>query len=301
MVMQSSQSPRMYDPSEKVKFFEHEGFLGPFDLEHTAVLEEVRQTNHKGSNSYNKKPKSGLAQLKITLKNGLVKVLKGPAQTNEMTQRIAHDQIRSKPEYKLATDHRVLDDVADLLGPNILLWKGTVIHREPGSAGQSWHVDLINARVKGVHVSVAVTDMTIRNGCLQLIPGTQRYHADLFALAKAGECDLNNSDSMKALADRLHPENAPHKVIAMELRAGQYFFTRGGIWHGVGPNTVNQTRSAFVGRYARPDVAVKNFREEFVPSILVRGEDPYRLNFMKRVPMDWRESFTIGDKIYRTA
>ncbi|CRI64640.1 Phytanoyl-CoA dioxygenase [Thiocapsa sp. KS1] len=298
--MQSAQNSRMSDAGEKVTLFEHDGFLGPFDLKHIAVLEELRKTNHKGSNGYNKRPKSGLARLKTALKNGLAKVLKGRNRANKMTQHIGHDQIRSKPEYDLATDPQILDEVADLLGPNILLWKGTVIHREPGSTGQNWHIDLINARVKGVHVSVAITDMTLQNGCLQVIPGTHKYHADLVALAKAGECDLNNSDSMKALADRLHPENAPHKVIAMELKAGQYFFTRGGIWHGVGANTVDQTRSAFVGRYARPDVEVKNFREEFVPSILVRGKDPYQLNVMKKVPMNWRKTSMIRDKTYRT-
>ncbi len=263
----------------KSSFFEKQGYVGPFNLGRRDSVFAVYNAS-----SPVPKVSRPRKQRYLLLKKALVESIKSARRPGSERPTVAHDQIRTKPVYDLATESQILDDVSDLLGDDILLWKSTAIRREPGTQGQAWHVDLINERVRGVHVSVAVTDMTLRNGCLQLIPGTHRYQVDLRAIAEAGECDLSDALSMVALADRLHPENAPHKVLAMEMLAGQYFFTRGGLWHGVGSNFDDHSRIALVARFARTDVEVKNFREEYVPSILVRGEDSHRLNFLKDAP-----------------
>ncbi len=253
--------------TDRITFFEQNGFVGPFTLGHPASLDALHQAMSEALSE----PQQA-AQ---------------PAQNPVLDRRIAH--ITSRRVYDLATETRILADVADLLGPNILFWMAETIWREPGhdghivkSTGQIWHVDVINAWIKGVHVSVAVTEMTMKTGCLLVIPGTHKYDADLPALEKAGECDLTDANSMLRLADRMHPENAPHQIESIEMQAGQYCFTRGGIWHGVSRNNDSRTRFGLVARFARPDIKVRDFGGNPIPCILVRGEDAYQLNLLQR-------------------
>jgi hypothetical protein len=78
------------------------------------------------------------------------------------------------------------------------------------------------------------------------------------------------------------------------LRAGEYFLTRGGLWHCVLPNTTQASRVILVARYMRPDVrsrhwshddeAVRVVREKSLPCILVRGTDRHHLNDLHDPP-----------------
>ncbi|BBD57019.1 phytanoyl-CoA dioxygenase family protein [Planktothrix agardhii 1806] len=259
---------------QKVAFFEKEGFVGPFTLGQTASLVALRDA---------------MSQAIGEAQNQEQKTSSSLIQTNVMDRRIAH--LTSKLVYDLSTEPLVLDDVADFLGPNILFWMAETISREPGhdghiveKTGQIWHIDVINGWIKGVHVSIAVTDMTLKTGCLLVIPGTHKYDADLVALAQAGECDLTDAESMIKLADRMHPENAPHRIEPIEMKAGQYCFTRGGIWHGVSRNNDSRTRFGLVARFAKPDVEIRGFSGNQIPCIVVRGEDSYQLNLPKNPP-----------------
>ena len=272
---QSSTSQTNFNQTDqKVAFFEKEGFVGPFTLGQTASLVALRDAMSQAigeSQDQDQKTSSSLIQ------------------TNVMDRRIAHTT--SKLVYDLSTEPPILDDVADFLGPNLLFWMAETISREPGhdghiveKTGQIWHIDVINGWIKGVHVSIAVTDMTLKTGCLLVIPGTHKYDADLVALAQAGECDLTDAESMIKLADRMHPENAPHRIEPIEMKAGQYCFTRGGIWHGVSRNNDSRTRFGLVARFAKPDVEIKGFSGNQIPCIVVRGEDSYQLNLLKNPP-----------------
>lgn len=257
---------------EKVAFFEKEGFVGPFDLGQTASLVAVRDAMSKEIEASQGQHTSSQ-----------------PTQSPIMDRRIAHTT--SKLIYSLSTESPILDDVADFIGSNILFWMAETIVREPGhdghiveKTGQIWHIDVINGWIKGVHTSIAVTDMTMKTGCLLVIPGTHKYDADLRALEKAGECNLTDAESLLRLADKMHPENAPHQIKALEMKAGQYCFTRGGIWHGVSQNNDSRTRFGVVARFARPDVEIKNFAGNPIPCIIVRGEDSHQLNLLKNLP-----------------
>lgn len=255
-------------PEQKIAFFKQEGFVGPFTLGQTPSLVALRE---------------GMSQVIAESQNEDREASSPEIPNQVMDRRIAH--ITSRLVYDLSTESQILDDVADFLGDNLLFWMAETIVREPGhdghivkSTGQIWHIDIINSWLNGVHTSIAVTDMTIKTGCLLVIPGTHKYDADLPALAKAGECDLTDAESMLKLADRMHPENAPHQIKAIEMKAGQYCFTRGGIWHGVSRNNDSKTRLGLVARFARPDIEIRNFSGNSIPSILVRGEDTYQLN-----------------------
>ncbi len=114
---------------EQKLLFEKEGFLGPFKLEHLIRLETLRDALDQAVQELQEQQRD---------------------QSGIWARRIAHTT--SKLVYALATEPQILDDVANLLGPNVLFWMEKTIWREPGhdshivkSTGQIWHIDVINA------------------------------------------------------------------------------------------------------------------------------------------------------------
>lgn len=230
------------------KFFLENGYIGSFSLPDNSSVTKLRQTIEQSSD-----------KLRLLMESSAVHLF-------------------SRPIFTIATEPSILDCVSVFLGPDLLLWMGQVIFKKPQDGSTFWHIDKVNYAVGGVHASVAITDMAINNGCLQVIPGTHKYKDNLEEYANKGECDLYNAESIVQLADRLHPENAPHQIVPVEMKAGEYFFTKGGLWHGVTANQTEKLRLGLVVRYMRPDVNSEKVTGRGLSCILVRGEDNYKLN-----------------------
>ena len=241
------------------QFFAQNGYIGSFSLP-----DNLSVTNLKHS---------------IECSSENARVLFAP-------ERLSH--IISNPVFKLATEPSILDGVASCLSLNSLLWIAEVMIKNPGDGLTLWHIDETNYAVGGIHVSVAITDMNTNNGCLQVIPGTHKYQDDLNEYAKKGECDLYSTESIVQLADRLHPENAPHQIVSLEMKAGQYFFTKGGLWHCALGNQTEKVRLALVARYMRTDVSSEKAcnLDYSLPCILVSGEDNHKLNTLYKPPLN---------------
>lgn len=196
--------------------------------------------------------------------------------------------VRSKHIFDVASDPAVLSRLEELLGPDILLWVGLVRNRPPGNPGQGFHRDRINVLVDGIHTTVALTEMTKQNGCIHLIPGSHKYDISLQQSRREGQCDLHDWDSVLRLADKVSPQNAPHEIVRMELRPGEFFFGKSGFWHSVSSNISNQTRYALAARYMKPDKITKHWHDDdatvkvvknaSLPCILVKGKDHHGLN-----------------------
>jgi hypothetical protein len=192
----------------------------------------------------------------------------------------------SKSLVDLVTSDAILDKVKILLGTdNVLLWVAHVIERKPDAPGQNWHVDRINMLTRSLHVSVALTDMTAENGCLRAIPHSHLYRADL----SAGK-PLTGDTDVSFLADSVAPWHAPHSVADLEVKAGQFFFTWGGLWHAVGKNLTASSRFGCVARFGRTDIRLRSygFDDERqgppLPCLLVAGKDDYGLNNIQEYP-----------------
>lgn len=127
---------------------------------------------------------------------------------------------------------------------------------------------------------------------MSLIAGSHLYRASLCAHGDSGQLDRDDADAVLEFADRIAPWNAPHRVHHMEVHAGQFFLTWGGLWHAVVPNRSQACRIACVARYARPDFRCCPFgyRDdrielgERLPCLLVRGEDKFGLNDIRPAP-----------------
>ncbi len=259
-------APQMLTAAD-MNAFARDGFLGPFELP-AAQRDVWLQPRH--------------------LKD-IHQVLTGGRLSREQER---NQHLYSRSLVDLVSAPAILEQVGTMLGENILLWVAHILSRLPGSGGQPWHSDSINQYIRGIHVSIALTDMTRENGCLSVIPGSHLFRTSLWAYEQSRGLDRTDATAVLRLADASAPWNAPHEVRHMELRAGQYFFTWGGLWHGVGSNRTQRPRMACVARYCRPDFQCRDygFRDDRIvagdlqPCLLIRGQDEFRLNDVRTGP-----------------
>ena len=77
-----------------------------------------------------------------------------------------------------AHDRALTDLLADLVGPDIDCFLSQFIFKNPGAWGQPWHQDGYYFRFEPprpiVGVWLAVTEATLANGCLHVLPGSHR-------------------------------------------------------------------------------------------------------------------------------
>jgi len=85
---------------------------------------------------------------------------------------------RQEPVFRaFAEDARLLDLVAELLGPDLDCFLSQFIFKLPGALGQPWHQDAFYFpfdRGPQVGVWLAVTEATLENGPLWVLPGSHR-------------------------------------------------------------------------------------------------------------------------------
>ena len=200
---------------------------------------------------------------------------------------------------EIARHPDILSKVSEIIGPNILCWIAHVLPRKPEAelqrkTGTPWHIDGINKILEGVHVSIALTEMTVENGCMRLLP---RSH----------ELDR---PSMIALRDKMNDPDTPKSVqpepIFVVAKPGQFFLMHGGTLHAAGSNFSDKTRIALVVRYCHPSKKATNVprvrrtasndlhsdgvtkiddnEADLLPCLLVQGEDRFKLNDIRSMP-----------------
>jgi len=79
--------------------------------------------------------------------------------------------------HDFAVDERVTELMVDILGPDIDCFLSQFIFKNPGAWGQPWHQDSFYFPFDPprpiVGVWLAVTEATLENGCLHVLPGSQ--------------------------------------------------------------------------------------------------------------------------------
>lgn len=76
-----------------------------------------------------------------------------------------------------ARDDQVLDLIGGLLGPDLDCFLSQFIFKTPGAYGQPWHQDALYFPFepdRQLGVWLAVTEATLDNGCLHVLPGSHR-------------------------------------------------------------------------------------------------------------------------------
>jgi non-heme Fe2+,alpha-ketoglutarate-dependent halogenase len=169
----------------------------------------------------------------------------------------------------LATHPTVLDAVEDIIGPDILIHSSTIFTKYAHDEKfVSWHQDshywgLSEPRL--VSAWIALTNSTIANGCLRVLPGTHRH-----AFAHREEPQQTNILSRGHTVSGILDQDGAVDVV---LRAGQMSFHHANLIHGSQPNLSTGPRIGFAVRYVA--TAVKQ-KKPHIPVILARGRDDYQ-------------------------
>ncbi|MCH9673533.1 MAG: phytanoyl-CoA dioxygenase family protein [Gammaproteobacteria bacterium] len=171
---------------------------------------------------------------------------------------------------QLVRHPQILDTVEDLIGPDILVYHTTVWLKEPQSNEfVPWHQDATYfglAPFEQVTAWVALTDSTIENGCLQVLPGShqagQRPHKD-----------RRDERAMLSRGQTLTDQLDEGQAINLLLSAGDVSFHHTLLMHRSSPNR-SRTRRIGIGVSYIP-THVRHIGETRLSASLVRGEDRY--------------------------
>ena len=168
--------------------------------------------------------------------------------------------------YANATHPRLLGVVADLLGDDLLLTDSVFRIKEPESGTHyGWHQDSARIVVEPAPaiVYVAISDATVENGCLAVIPRTHDGVRPFDLVENPGQAHRRVA--------RVR-EVDPRRAVYMKLRAGEVAIFSANVVHGSAPNRSTSARFAilhdFTPAAARQSVGRGSGQ-------LVRGRDAF--------------------------
>ena len=171
---------------------------------------------------------------------------------------------------ELIRDARILDPVADILGPDILCWGSGFFIKIPRDAARvTWHQDATYwglSKPDIVTAWVALTPSTKENGCMRVIPETHKLqqlpHQDTFA-----------PDNLLSRGQEIAVEVDESKAVDVVLSPGEMSLHHVLLVHGSEPNGGTERRIGFAIRYL--PTSVKQLAGTLDSATLVRGKDAY--------------------------
>lgn len=184
-------------------------------------------------------------------------------------EHLHHWLVREDPFWvRLVSDDRLLDIAELFIGPDIALYASHYISKPPRDGMPVlWHQDGSYWPLEPMEVVtlwLAVDDSTPENGCMRVIPGTQRM--DLQALRP-------REDVANVLGSGLDV-GAPDEARAVDvvLEAGDVSVHHPNVVHGSNPNTSARRRCGLTIRYIPTSTRIKVPEGEVHPSaFLLRG------------------------------
>ncbi len=154
---------------------------------------------------------------------------------------------RSAVVRRICTEGPQLPFVIQLLGPNVCLTHNQFLTKLPDvddtHSDIPLHQDSGYGRLEppdDITVWFALSDTTVANGCLQVIPGSH-----MCGLVEHETSDVNPV---------LREVSTPDRLVPVELAAGEAIAFSGLTLHGSGPNLTDVPRTAFYVRYCAPHV-----------------------------------------------
>ena len=170
---------------------------------------------------------------------------------------------------RLATNPRVLDVAAQLIGADILLFDVTYIVKEPHTeAFVSWHQDLTYWGFSGddqVSMWLALTPADEVSGCMRMVPGSHAagrlHHEDT--------ADRNNvlhrGQTVRAVDEQ--------RAVSCPLSPGEASFHHGWTLHSSLPNRSDGRRIGLNVQYLAP--SMRQLVNPHETALLVRGRDRF--------------------------
>ncbi len=229
--------------SEQVEQYNEKGYVFPVDIFSQSEIESIR---------------SYFDEL-------LPKALEAGWNSYELTNWHKHCQ----GVWDIVTDSRIIDVMEDMLGDTVILRHSHFFAKLPGDGMRvSWHQDasywpLTPSKV--VSAWLAIDDVDLGNGAMQVIPGSHLRAQVEFRDSTADEHNVLNQTVE-------NPEEHGDPPVALELKAGQISLHSDWVLHGSEPNESNRRRCGLAMRYLSKDVRAYNGWND--NSIICRGEEP---------------------------
>jgi ectoine hydroxylase-related dioxygenase (phytanoyl-CoA dioxygenase family) len=169
----------------------------------------------------------------------------------------------------MALNPRVLDAVESVLGPDVLVWSTQWFTKMAhDKAFVSWHQDAAYWGLSPPNVTtawIALSESTVENGCLRVIPATQREtlpQRETYAEA-----------NMLSRGQEIAVEVDEARAVDLILQPGEFSLHHVGIVHGSGPNESEGPRIGLAIRFISPDVVQSGAQRDI--AVLARGQDRY--------------------------
>lgn len=182
--------------------------------------------------------------------------------------RIVQPHLYFRWAYELATHPLVLDAVEDVIGANILVHTTSIFCKRPRQRSfVSWHQDGFYWRLsepKLVSAWIALTESTVENGCLRVVPHSQHR-----LLPHAQRRDEKNLLASGLTAEAEFDEEA---AVDVTLRPGEMSLHHVNLVHGSSPNLSDTWRIGFAVRYVSTEVSQALPHHKVV---LARGRDDF--------------------------
>ncbi|MBW4635751.1 MAG: phytanoyl-CoA dioxygenase family protein [Iphinoe sp. HA4291-MV1] len=308
-----SVAPEFQFSEEDIKFFYNNGYIGPFDL---ISSEEAKNLRDHLVNSVVNIP-SKIWEYEFQQETGLAAELFPDSEdTNELTEEYKQyilSQVNKTDRHiddpkllNLFQQPSIVERSAQLLGPDIILWRSDCFEVPPHAKGTPWHQSshwlLHNMRESvanpldreelfQITCWIALTDANREKGCMTLIPGT---HKEIYPLKLNRKASDVNTTYRYDKGEIDYPiDQASHKLI--EVKAGQFFLFSERVIHGAIPNKTDSSRWAVNCRIAKASTRffskkmfeeghqityhkVKNVSLDKWKAILLRGTDRFGYN-----------------------
>jgi phytanoyl-CoA hydroxylase len=151
---------------------------------------------------------------------------------------------------QVAGSDAIVDRVAELLGPDLDCFQSQFIFKNPGVVGQPWHQDSLYfdfTLQPQIGVWLALSRATLENGCLWVLPGSQR------------EPIHRHVPDRRPQANHGYLEIVDHEFeerIPVTMEPGDVLFFHSFLMHMSTDNVTDYRRSAMVYHYGRAGTQV---------------------------------------------
>ena len=314
----TSVEPQFALSQEDIKFFYENGYLGPFDLISSDEAEKLRTylvNSVLNSESKTFSLKAGDYEFDTETKsNDSIIFSENANKPTEEAKNFFINRInllnRHLDEPKLIDLFKspaITERCAQIVGSDLLLWRTSFFEVPPHSDGTKLHQatnwlfenqkeSVVNPpnpdELYQVTVWIAFTDATTDNGCMVLIPGTNKKNYPVILGEKSTDIHTKVYGNRQGEID--YPLDMA-EIRPIEMKAGQFFLFSERVIHGSLSNKTNVSRWAINGRLARTDTrfytdkmlnnshrvkyfSINKLKLDNWKAVLVRGEDRFGYN-----------------------
>jgi ectoine hydroxylase-related dioxygenase (phytanoyl-CoA dioxygenase family) len=195
--------------------------------------------------------------------------------------RLQSRHMDSRVVFDLASHPAIVNRMASLYGPHLILWATNFFLKEPGGAEIPWHQDLNYWPLEpliNISAWIAIDDVKVDNSCVQILPGSHKkiipHIKSREGMAFGEEADSNYFKS--------------GEIVNMELAPGEFFLFNEKLLHHSEKNVSNRRRLGMSVRVTIPIVKIQQDISPLHPghcAVLLRGEDYMNFNRLMAPPL----------------